>query len=118
MARRLSRCRCCLRPSGGSTFCQGCSEARSRTLFGVRSLIIALWGYDGLHGSRLLSGPAGLTFPALPGRAVGMTAVTTESDRERELAELTRLLSERGQQRPAPVPVALHKIADTMRRTP
>ena len=47
-----------------------------------------------------------------------MTAVTTEWDRERELAELTRLLSERGQQRPAPVPVALHKIADTMRRTP
>lgn len=35
----------------------------------------------------------------------------TEERRERELKELAGLLAERGQQKPPPVPVALHRLA-------
>ncbi len=41
-----------------------------------------------------------------------MTTATEDREHDRELGELERLIAERGQQRPAPVPEALHKIAD------
>jgi len=111
---RRDYCRYCLRPSGGLMFCQGCSEERARFLFAVRSVIIALWGHDGLTqfeaAQRARRLDAARRGPAGPGEAISMST-THEADRERELAELEQLVREHGQQRPAPAPVAMCRPA-------